>query len=86
MKVRISDLPVGSCFLAPKGGRKKKVSDEKVATVKENGKVSYRKLKTDPEVEPTPCEIRELGVGLRRHPDFMVEIGDGNTQKRRRTQ
>lgn len=84
MKMRLSELPVGNCFISAKGGRKKKVSDDKVATVKDNGKVSYRRLKTDPEVEPTACQVREIGVGLRRHPDMVVEIGDGNTQKRKR--
>lgn len=84
MKIRFTELPVGSCFLDTKGDMKKKVADTKMAVVLGSGKVSTRKVKKDPEVDPSPCELRYLGVGLRRHPDLVVEIGDGNTIKGRR--
>lgn len=85
MKVKFVDLPLGSCFLhGRKGDVKKKVTDHKAANVRENGKVSTRKVKGDPDVEPMPCPLRYLGVGLRRHPDQVVEIGDGNILKRKR--
>lgn len=77
MKTKFTDLHVGSCFL--QGGRmRKKVAEGKVAVVRANGRVVTKKVKGDPEVEPSPCEIRYLGVGLRRNPEAVVEIGDGN--------
>lgn len=83
MKIKLSDLPVGTCFTGKNGEMKKKVSDRKIASVKDNGRVSMRKIKGDPEVDPSPCSIRLFGVGLRRHPDVMVEVGDGNLLKKK---
>lgn len=83
MKVRFGELPVGSCFMHGRSALRKKVGDEKTATVRGNGKVSTRKMKGNPEVEPSPCPLKYLGVGLRRHPDAVVEIGDGNIVERR---
>lgn len=80
--MRFTDLPIGSCYLDPKkGDLRKKVGDKKLASVKDSGKVKTRKVKGDPEVEMTSCPLRYLGVGLRRHPDMVVEIGDGNITK-----
>lgn len=79
MKVHFKELQVGSCFFMGNNAEmKKKVSEAKASQVKTTGKVSTRKVKGDPEVESSPCELKFLGVGLRRHPDVMVEIGDGN--------
>lgn len=79
MKIHFSELVVGSCFIH---GRKrrlgKKVEDGKASSVGKSGRVNTRAVKSDLEVEPEPCPLRYLGVGLRRHPDQMVEIGDGN--------
>jgi len=83
MKVRLSELPVGSCFLQG-AGTKKKVSDSKTAVVGANGRVRTRQVRGDPAVEPTPCPLRYLGVGLRRHPEQVVEVGDGNLLQGRR--
>lgn len=83
MKVRLSDIPVGGCFQHGKW-TKKKVGDGKTATVGLSGKVKTRKLKGDPEVEPVACPLKYLGVGLRRHPEGVIEIGDGNILKGRR--
>lgn len=88
MKMFFKDLLVGSCFIGPKGDMKKKVSESKASQVnEESGKVSTRKVKGAAEVEPSACELRYLGVGLRRHPDVVIEIGDGNPfrGKRRRS-
>lgn len=82
MKIRLSGVPIGTCF-TDKNGERKKVAEKKVAKVRANGRVSMRKIKGDPEVEPTPCSLRLFGVGLRRHPDVMVEVGDGNPLKKR---
>lgn len=82
MKIKLSDLPIGTCFTGKNGEMKKKIADRKVASVAEmNGRVRMRKVKGNPEVEPSPCSLRLFGVGLRRHPDLMVEIGDGNPLK-----
>lgn len=76
MKVTLSELPVGSCFLQGKGKTiKKKIEGEKTATVAMNGRVKTRKVRGNPQVEPVPCTLRLFGVGLRRHPDQVVEIG-----------
>jgi hypothetical protein len=82
MKIRLSGIPVGTCF-SDKHGERKKVAEKKIARVKANGRVCMRKIKGDPEVEPSPCSLRLFGVGLRRHPDIMVEVGDGNLLKKR---
>lgn len=85
MKIKLSGLPIGSCFIAKNGETKKKVAEKKVAKVHEmSGKVSTRKTKSDPDVEPAPCPLRYLGVGTRMHPDMVVEIGDGNPTKEKR--
>jgi hypothetical protein len=81
MKMYFKDLLVGSCFMDAKGDMKKKVSDGKASGFQLNGKVSTRKVKGNPEVEQSSCELRFLGVGLRRHPEVVVEIGDGNPYK-----
>ncbi len=75
MKVRTSEISVGQCF---RQGRvvRKKVEDDKAVTRSLSGKVSSRKIKGDPEVEITQCPLNMLGVGLRRHPETVVQIGD----------
>jgi|FLYK01.1.fsa_nt_gi hypothetical protein len=95
MKIRFKDLPVGSCFSGATRGResesfdqkvRKKIGDSKVVIVRPDGRVSKRTLRGNPEVELQPCPLRYLGLGLRRHPEQVVEIGDGNllkNQKRR---
>lgn len=84
MKVRLSEIPAGTCFLQGKK-TKKKVEGDRIATM--NGKrVKYRKQRGDPAVQPVPCPLRYFGVGLRRHPEHVVEIGDGNLLKERRNQ
>lgn len=85
MKIKLSDLHVGTCFTDKKGNEKKKVGDRKIASVKPSGRVSMRKIKGNPEVEPSPCSLRLFGVGLRRHPDVIVEVGDGNLLKGRKS-
>lgn len=79
MKVKLTELAVGSCFLAGRNGAmQKKVGERRIAVVNESGRIRYRKQKGDPEVEPSPCSVRYLGVGLRKNPETVVEIGDGN--------
>lgn len=80
MKVRLSEVPVGSCFQHGKG-TKKKIGDGKTASVGLGGRVKTRAIKGDPEVEPVACPLKYLGVGLRRHPEGVIEIGDGNILK-----
>lgn len=81
---KFSEISVGSCFWQ-KNRMKKKIQERRIAIVREkDGKVLKRKVKGDPEVEETPCEIRYLGVGLRRTPEQVVEIGDGNPLRKRK--
>lgn len=76
MKMRLSDLPPGSCF---KQGKtvKKKLSDGRVVTVGAKGRVRIAEPKGDPVVASVSCELKLLGVGLRRHPEQIVEMGSG---------
>lgn len=85
MRVRLSEVPSGSCYTAGKSKKvMKKLDDGRVATVGMGGRVSMRSPKGDPEVELIEaCPLKYLGVGLRRHPDSVVEIGDGNILRRR---
>lgn len=84
MKIRFTELPVGSCFLQGRNASmKKKVADRRVAVVREDGRIRYRKQKGDPDVEESPCTVRYLGVGLRKIPETLVEIGDGNVLEAR---
>jgi hypothetical protein len=85
MKILFRDLQVGSCFIGPKGEKKKKTADGKASVRRDNGRVSTRKVKADLEVEPSPCDIGLLGVGLRRHPEVVVEIGDGNPFRKKKS-
>jgi hypothetical protein len=64
---------------------RKKVADDKAASFGVGGRVNTRKVKSDPEVDQITCRLRFLGVGLRRHPDVIVEIGDGNILKGRKS-
>lgn len=82
MKVRLGEVMAGSCFL--QGKKLKKMTDDgRVLSVK-NKKVSTRRVKGDPEVELTSCPLEMLGLGMPRHPETIVEIGDGNPLRNRR--
>jgi hypothetical protein len=82
MKVRLSSLAVMHCFVGKGGALRKKVSGGRIASVGSKGKVSYKKVKGDPEVEPAPCDLRLFGVGYRKNPETVVQIGDGNILRR----
>lgn len=80
MKAKLSDLPDGSCFT--QGGRlKKKLPDGRVAMVAAGGKVRTRTPKGNPTVSVAACPLHMLGVGLRKTPDMMIEIGNGRPRK-----
>lgn len=83
MKIPLSHIPVGGCFLQGKKIRKK-VGDDRVASFGLGGRVKTRKTTANPDVEQASCPLRFLAVGLRRHPDVIVEIGDGDILKRER--
>lgn len=84
MKYTFTDLPIGSCFVGKNGKVKKKVTEQRAALVKENGRVSMGKMKGAAEVDSIPsCPLNLLGVGLRRHPEMVIQIGDGNILERR---
>lgn len=86
MKIRFTEIPLQGCFVDGKGREKKKIAENRMVDVGESdGKVRYRKVKGNPEVEPMDaCPLRLLGVGLRRHPERVIEIGDGNVLERRK--
>jgi hypothetical protein len=77
MRVRISELPSGTCFRQGKVTRKK-LDGDRVVSVSPKGKIRKRMNLGDSEVESVPCPLRLLGVGLRKLPEQVVEMGDGN--------
>jgi hypothetical protein len=83
MKVRFSELPVGSCFTGRDGRTvRKKVGDDRVLTVGRGGRVRTRKQKGDPTVSTAGCSLRLIGTGLKKHPETVIEIGDRHPRKR----
>lgn len=87
MKVRISELPPGTCYRRGRGIKKKldgADGGDVEVVVRPNGRVHKKSVKGDPIVEQMPCPLRLLGVGLRKLPEQVVEIGDGNILKGRR--
>lgn len=56
---------------------KKKASDGRVITISATGRVRTKNQKGDPKVQPSSCELKFIGVGMKRHPDMIVEVGDG---------
>jgi hypothetical protein len=85
MKMKFSEILSGSCFQRGKrGGIRKKLPDGRVATVSKTGKAKMRALKGDPEVETVSCPLNLLGVGLRKNPDAVIEIGSSRRRLHRR--
>lgn len=80
VRVRISGLPAGSCFVSGKTV-KKKLADGTVLTVDKKGRIRKRAQKGDPSVRPTSCPLRYIGAGMLKHPESVVEIGDGRPRK-----
>jgi len=80
MKLPLSQVPDQSCYRTGKSKKVlKKVEGGKAASIGLGGRVSMRSTKGDPEVDTLEsCPLNLLGIGLRRHPDMVVEIGDGN--------
>lgn len=56
---------------------KKKLADGRVVSVTKKGKVRIVAPKTDPVVSAVSCDLHFLGLGLRKHPELMVELGNG---------
>lgn len=83
MKIHLSQIPVGDCFLQGRTVRKK-VDDGKALSIGARGRTSTRKVKGDPEVEILTCPLKFLGAGMRKHPEAIIQIGDGNILKDRR--
>jgi hypothetical protein len=74
--MRLSELPPGSCFKQGKT-TKKKLPDGRVVSVSLKGKVKIVSPKNDPLISSVSCDLQMLGVGLRKHPELMVEMGNG---------
>ncbi len=84
MKVKFSQLAVGSCFTGrDRRTIRKKVGDDRVLTVGKNGRPRTRKQKGDPEVATAGCTLRMIGAGLKRHPETVIEIGDRDPRRNR---
>lgn len=83
MKIRVSEIQIGSCFFMGKK-EMKRAEDGRIITITPAKRTKYPKVNEDKEVETTICSLKFLGVGMRRHPDLVVEIGDGNILKNRK--
>ena len=75
-KVRLSELNPGTCFKHGKT-EKKKLGDGRVVSVGTNRKPRYSTPKNDPLVSVVSCNLSLIGTGLRKHPEYMVEMGSG---------
>lgn len=76
MRGRISELSPGTCFKQGKT-TKKKLPDGRVVSVNAKGKVRIVTPKTDPVVTSVSCDLTMIGLGLRKHPELMIEMGNG---------
>jgi len=76
VKARLSDLQPGDCF---KQGKtlKKKLSDGNVVWATPKGKVRIVAPKGDPVVSSASCDLHLIGLGHRKHPEMMIEMGNG---------
>lgn len=82
-KVKLSGVQAGQCFTQGRGRTvKKKAHDGRVVTInKKNGRVRLSTPKGDPTVQAMDsCPLNFIGVGM-RHPESVVEIGDGRPQR-----
>lgn len=82
MKLRLSEVSVGSCFRRKQGTIGKKVEGDRIAGFLKGGKVRTRPQKGDPEVEAINCPLRFIGIGMRQNPSEIVEIGSGRPRIR----
>ncbi len=74
-RMGFDEVPVGGCY-ERRGSVRKKVGDDLEARIGKAGRVKSKKVKGNPEVETSEaCPLKFLGVGLRRHPEGVVEIG-----------
>ena len=71
---KLSEIPDGSCF-TQRGRVKKKLPDGRVVMVNADGKKRTRTPKGDPTVQIASCPLYLLGVGLRKAPGMIIEIG-----------
>ena len=83
MKIRLSELSAGSCFLRGRKGKvEKKVEGDRIASRGKAGKVRTRPVRGDPEVQSVSCPLWAIGIGMRHNPSEIVEIGDGRPRIR----
>jgi hypothetical protein len=75
-KVRLSDIAPGTCFKQGKT-EKKKLSDGRVVSVDAKKRTRFSTPKNDPLVSVVSCNLSLIGTGLRKHPEYMVEMGSG---------
>ena len=81
--MKLSELSAGACFLRGRKGKvEKKVEGDRIASRGKGGKVRMRPVRGDPEIQYIPCPLWAIGVGMRRNPSEIVEIGDGRPRVR----
>jgi len=76
VKRRLSDLRPGECF---KQGKtlKKKLTEDTVVWATPKGKVRTATPTSDPAVSVASCSLHLIGLGQRKHPELMIEMGNG---------
>lgn len=76
MKTRLSALRPGECFRQGKT-LKKKLTEDTVVWATPKGKVRTATPKNDPAVSAESCSLNLIGLGQRKHPELMIEMGSG---------
>lgn len=74
MKIKASEMPVGSCFRSRSGRTAKKLPDGRCATVDAKGRIRKGKCPRAGRYETVSCPLSLLGAHLGT-PTRMVEIG-----------
>lgn len=83
IKLRLSELPEGSCFLKGRGKTvHKKSRNGRTVSVGKGGRIRARAERRDPFVRPlSSCPLNLIGVDMVKHPESVIEIGDGRPRK-----
>lgn len=76
VKMKFSEMAPGSCFQRGKSEVvRKKTPDGRVVSVTGTGRERVRDIKGDPSVYVLSCPLDLLGVGMRKNPGAVIEIG-----------
>jgi hypothetical protein len=84
IRTKLSGVVPGQCYLRGRALRKK-LGDGRSAEVGRDQRVRVHAERGDPEVSVVPCPLKYVGVGLRGHPEKVVEMGCLKPRERKGT-